>query len=41
MELGTAKGKKSEPPSTEPLLNTDTIFTFTELLRKTALQRAP
>ena len=40
MELGTAKGQ-SQPPHTEPLLNTNTIFIFIqELLRKMALHRA-
>lgn len=35
MELGTTKGKVSLQ-----VLNTNTIFTSTELLRKIALQRA-
>lgn len=40
MELETAKGR-SQPPYTEPLLNTNTTSTFTqELLKKTALHQA-
>lgn len=40
MEPETAKGR-SQPPYTEPLLNTNTTSTFAqELLRKMALYRA-